>query len=93
MSFESSDPCVACRFYDDGSVCFHHLKSQKSHPEHKEKGWNKISVCLICHNNFHAKGTSFMAEKYRGVENWLIENGWEYCTLTNKWRHENDRSR
>lgn len=90
MSFESSDPCIACNFYGDGSVCFHHLKSQKSHPEHKEKPWNKISVCLICHNNFHAKGTDFMAQKYKSVKKWLMGNNWQYCQLTSKWRHEND---
>ncbi|GEM_PF-3641281 len=90
MGFESNESCIVCNFFDGGSVCFHHLKTQKSYPEHRKKRWNLIPVCLRCHNNFHSKGTVYMANSYPSVQKWLLSNNWEFCTLTEKWRHKDD---
>lgn len=86
MSYESDKPCQACGFFQEGATCFHHLKSRKSSPELSEVKENMISVCLKCHNEFHAKGTVYMAVKYPTVMKWLKENNWYFCKLTNKWR-------
>lgn len=88
MSFESKEPCVVCNREGEGFVCSHHLFTRKVYPEFQHEEWNKIPVCQRCHNQFHNKGTSWMANKYLSVHLWLIRNDWFFCEYVNKWRRE-----
>lgn len=90
MSYISKDPCICCGHDLENEVCYHHLYSRKAYPEHSEKPWNMIPVCLKHHNEFHDKNIPFMAVKYKNVMNWIVEREWYFCKITNKWRHEND---
>jgi hypothetical protein len=85
MNYKSSKPCVCCKLNTDNMICFHHLLTRKTYPEHENKDWNKISVCQKHHNEFHNKGISYMAEKYVDVLSWLLFNNWYKDNF--KWRH------
>lgn len=76
---------MVCGVFIDDGITYHHLYSQKSFPEYKYKEWNLISVDQLHHNLFHAKGISYMADKYPTVKEWLLFNGWRF--ELNKWRH------
>jgi hypothetical protein len=85
MSYQTNDPCAACGLQGDGLVCEHHLFTRKAYPELSEADFNRIPVCLFHHNEFHTKGTSFMAQKYTGVKIWLEMYGWTYDSFFKKW--------
>lgn len=82
-NYKADSRCVPCGVFGDGMVCYHHLKTRGSGGLDSEQ--NLIPVCLKCHNEFHAKGTVFMAEKYHTVSTWLINNGWEFCEFKKAW--------
>lgn len=88
MSFQSDQPCTACGHALENEVCEHHLFTQKVYPEFALLFWNRIPVCLRHHNEFHAQGTSHMADKYVGVYNWLTVNEWFFCKTVKKWRRD-----
>lgn len=87
-NFQSNNPCVACGHYGENENCFHHLLTKRTYQEFQYEEWNLISVCQKCHNDFHQKGTVFMAEKYPSVLSWLKENGWFFCEFVRKYRRE-----
>ena len=68
-------------------MALHHLYTRGSRPEHKDKDWNTIPVCMACHGIFHTRGTNFMAEKFPSVKEWLLERNWYLCDFSKKWRH------
>lgn len=84
MSFESQEPCVCC-----GTIAvqrtYHHLITQKTRNDLRHVSWNMISVCRVHHNEFHDQGINHMANKYKAVFEWLINNGWQK-DFFNKWR-------
>lgn len=86
MSFKSNLPCVACGLNKENMVTYHHIHTQKSRPDLRNNPFNLISVCQRHHNDFHSKGTDYMANKFPSVKEWLIKNNWYKCELTNKWR-------
>lgn len=88
-NYKSNEPCICCGLDAPDMVAYHHEKSQKAFPEHKEKIWNKIPLCLIEHNMCHNKGTYFVAEKYPNLKRWLLDNGWYVCILMKRWEHDN----
>lgn len=90
MSYESFEPCAATNFYQESMVCYHHIHTRKSHPELARKKWNMIPCTLAIHNEFHLKGTSYMAQKYAGVKKWLKKNNWYICEFRKKWVHDFD---
>lgn len=87
MSFQTDQPCAACKTILRQRT-FHHVYTQKSRPDLKEHPNNKMPLCLIHHNEIHAKGTTYMSEKYKSVRFWLHENNWYFCSVKNKWRLE-----
>jgi 5-methylcytosine-specific restriction endonuclease McrA len=76
MTYKSDLPCVVCGENRDGYVTMHHIYTQKSFPEYKDKEWNLISLCQKHHNEAHAMGNQSFAKKYASVSKWLEENGW-----------------
>lgn len=90
MSYKSNEPCICCGHELDGEVCYHHLFTRKAYPNHAEKKWNMIPVCLSHHSEFHNKGITYMAVKYKTVMEWLKNNQWFFCKTFNKWRNNND---
>lgn len=82
--------CKACGH--DGSfypLDIDHVATFKAHPELAYDKRNLLTVCRKCHVLKGQKGTSYMAEAYPAVRNFLIANGWYYCELSKKWRLEN----
>lgn len=57
-------------------VCYHHLLTRKTYPEHQNEVWNKIPVCLEHHNMFGSEYTAWMADNFPNVERWLVKMGW-----------------
>lgn len=86
-NFEADCPCTTCGTYGEGLVCFHHILTQKAHPEFKHCDWNQLPLCLICHNKIHSMPLSQFVEKNPVLRKWLIDHEWELCTFSNKWRH------
>jgi len=84
-NYRSDNPCTACLLEGEDMICFHHLQTRGAGGGDGDQ--NLISVCLSHHNEFHQKGTSYMAKKYPRVKKWLLDNSWFYCTTSNKWRH------
>ena len=66
----------------------HHIYTQGSRPDLKNKEWNMIPVMQIFRDLFHKKGTKYMADKYPQVKVWLLDNGWEFDKFSRKWRNE-----
>jgi hypothetical protein len=87
-NYKSEIPCVCCGENGENMNCFHHLLTRKAWPEHKDKTWNKISVCQKHHNEFHNMSIQFMACLYPGVYEFLKMNEWELSL--GKWRHFNE---
>jgi len=63
----------------------HHLTTRGSGGTDAEH--NMIPVAQVFHQMFHNKGTNYMAVKFPAVLSWLKQNGWEYCPVLCKWRH------
>jgi hypothetical protein len=77
-NFLSNEPCVVCGLNVHGMVTYHHLYTQKAHPELKREKWNLISCCGSHHTPlFHTKPLSEVANKYPQVRQWLIDNEWD----------------
>lgn len=87
-NYKSDKPCIVCNETGINKVCYHHLLTKKAHPELKSDERVLISVCQKHHSQFHNKGTSYMAETYPAIRNFLITHGWYYCQLSKKWRLE-----
>lgn len=83
-NFQSNESCIACGTMMTQRT-YHHIYTRKAYPEFTHEPWNKISLCLKCHNEWHNKGTDFMANKYENVMKWLNFNGWEYVEFLKKW--------
>lgn len=60
-----------------------HIKSQGSGGP--DEAWNLQPLCRIHHTERHAKGLTWLAEKYPAVKANLIEKGWYLCELRNRW--------
>lgn len=78
MSWESLEPCCACGVTGSGMVCYHHELSRKAYPEHALSRWNLMPLCFIHHTQIHSMGTTRLSEKFPGIRNWLLKNGWEF---------------
>ena len=91
-NFKADEPCVSCGEERDGYVCYHHIHTQKAHPEERIAPWNLIPTCAKCHIPlFHTKGMMWMSEKKPAVKEWLIKNGWYILHLgRTKWVHDPD---
>ena len=87
MSFQTEQPCAACKTIFRQRT-FHHVYTRKSRPDLVELTNNKMPLCLEHHNMIHAKGTTYMSEKYIGVRLWLHEHKWYFCSVVKKWRLE-----
>lgn len=75
--------CVACG--RTGAVA-HHVKTKKSGGDDKPS--NLMPLDVIHHNEVHAKGLTYFADKYPMVKSWLIANGWTYDENRLKWIHD-----
>jgi len=76
-------PCVICAAPGVG----HHVKSKGSGGDDKES--NLMPLCLDHHNlggdSVHRIGLKEFAQRFKKVENWLIDNNWEKCEISGKW--------
>lgn len=87
-NFSTDLPCISCGHCAENENCLHHLLTRRVYEEFQYKDWNLISVCQKCHNEFHSKGTAFMAEKYPSVKEWLISHDWFFCEYAKKYRRD-----
>lgn len=86
-NFKTFIPCVCCGRVAENGNCFHHLLTQKTHPEFAQEKWNMIPVCKFHHVEFHNQGTGIMSVKYPGVYEFLENNDWTIDQFLRKWRH------
>ena len=75
-------PCVVCG--REGEA--HHVKTRRSYGH--DLPYNLMPLDREHHTEVHAIGLTTFAEKYLKVKTWLVDNGWEYDSTINKWRHE-----
>ena len=85
VTWKSDFPCISCGMNIQN--CFHHVYTRKAYPEFQNENWNLMSLCSMCHNSIHRYGTSEFAKRNENVYRWLVDNGWEKCQLTGKWKH------
>lgn len=83
-NYKSDEPCLACNESRDGYVCYHHMVTRKNlGPDER---WNLIPLCSKHHVlGIHQKGTTYYAENFPKVKEWLMFNGWEYVPFLKKW--------
>jgi len=66
----------------------HHIYTRKANPELKDKQWNAIPICHKLHEEWHKKGTAYMASNYLAIAKWLKANGWAWDAVLLKWWHD-----
>lgn len=59
-------------------MTFHHVLSQKAHPELKHEKYNLAPLCQNHHNEIHSLGANRFAQKYVKAAQWFKENGWDF---------------
>lgn len=64
----------------------HHLITRKNGGPDSE--WNLMPLSRIKHTEVHQIGLNAFAEKYPQAKRWLIAQGWYFCEVRNKWRHD-----
>lgn len=80
--YQSFEPCTRCQEeYLDR--CYHHVKTRKSGGQ--DVPHNLMSLCLECHNYIHNTGTWSAANDYPQIRRWLLDRGWEECTISRRW--------
>ena len=77
-NFKSDQPCVVCGECRDEYVTFHHVLSQKAHPELRYEKFNLMPLCQRHHVNVHAMGANKFAQKYKEAAAWFKSNGWDF---------------
>jgi len=75
--------CVAC---GASGVALHHVRTRGSGGTNLDH--NLMPLCQEHHNEIHLIGTSAMAYKFDGVDEWLFKHGWEYEPYAEKWVHD-----
>lgn len=65
----------------------HHLYTQKARPDLIETEWNLLPVCQKIHNEIHAKGLLWTAQKYPEIAEWLEQNNWSFDHILMRWNH------
>jgi hypothetical protein len=82
-NYKSNEPCVACGYYEENAICYHHLRTRAA--KGCDSDFNLVSLCAFHHTEIHKIGTNSFAEKYKNFEAFLINHGYEKDELTNKW--------
>jgi len=80
--------CVACEKYTENGSIIHHVYHRGAHKDLEMKPWNHMPLCVACHTEIHAKGTTHMSAKYQGVLRWLEANNWIFDSYLGKWRND-----
>jgi len=75
-------PCFICH---DPKSEVHHLRTRAAGGS--DEAHNILPVCRVCHQIFHKKGISFVADKFDHFKTWLRENNWEWNELLKRWTH------
>jgi len=75
-------PCRAC-FTDIGTVG-HHLLTVGAHPEHANKRWNLMPLCVYHHREIHDIGLQGFVKRYNLQEE-MYTRGFDYCDYAGKW--------
>lgn len=72
-----------------GDYCLHHTKTRGASGSDKE--WNLMPLCVFHHNQVHQKGLNYMVKTYKEVQEWLLDNDWEFDQFSNRWLHAQDK--
>ena len=86
MSFSCKGmTCILCPRIVD--YIGHHFKSKGAGG--KDTKENLLNLCSEHHttgtNSVHRLGTKTFVERNPKVKKWLLEKGWEYCSIAKKW--------
>ena len=76
-----NEPCIVCGA--SLNTVAHHVKTKKSGGHDIEM--NLVPVCFEHHREWHDKGNTFMADKYKTVSVWFNVNNWIYCLTSKKY--------
>lgn len=87
-NWSTDEACVSCGHSYKNMVCMHHVYSRKSYKEHQDKPWNKMPLCLICHEAIH-RGMNKLIESRPSIKEWLLKNDWYFDEIKGAWKHEN----
>lgn len=66
-------------------VDVHHVKSRKAGGHDIE--CNLMPLKRQYHNEVHNIGLTKFSKKYPQVKTWLLNNDWELCQITVKWKN------
>jgi hypothetical protein len=81
-----ADENITCIVTGRPGAEYHHIKSQGAGGT--DEDFNMIPICHKIHEQWHKKGTLYMAENYSYIREWLLENNWYLCVIRNKWVHD-----
>lgn len=82
-NYSTQEPCIVCGRLIEGGNTLHHLITQKNLGP--DEDWNLMPLCTEHHEEVHKIGRTSFSGKYSAAKSWLMDHGWEYISLTNKW--------
>ncbi|MGB0454850.1 MAG: hypothetical protein ACPGJV_14165 [Bacteriovoracaceae bacterium] len=87
-TFQTDEPCLFCEF-EQPQRCWHHIATRGANGEINEP-WNLMPVCQKHHVYVESAGLYRITHEFKNqkIKNWLIERGWEGCSISKKWIHE-----
>lgn len=88
QNYSTELACLACGRLTENGNTFHHIKTQKAHPEFASEEWNLMPLCKGHHAEVHNVGLKEFASKYKKVHLWLIDHNWYPCLLKRTWDHD-----
>jgi len=66
----------------------HHVLTRKSRPDLIDEPWNLMPVSREIHGFIHQHGLTRSSKHFAGVKAWLLNEGWAYDPVMEKWWHE-----
>lgn len=78
-------PCLVCG--NPNEVCGHHIKSKGSGGDDIDE--NLMPLCFNHHTEIHQIGLNKFIKKYGNVKWYLLERGWYYCHLRERFYNDN----
>ena len=83
MDFVRMQPCVISGAPGPNDPS--HVKSRGSHGDDVE--WNICPLAHKYHQELHKIGAVTFANKYPRYRQWLLDNGWQFDEVLQKWVH------
>ncbi len=79
-------PEIKCIVSGSPNSELHHVKTRGAGGT--DDAWNLMPVSSSLHRLIHSQGLKKVSDDFPQVRKWLVNNGWDLCPVTFKWRHE-----